>query len=298
MTSAHPTGVKILRIKGYEIVIRNQPKPRFRALLNEPPFRFFCRAILKAGVGTWRQKALFDALPYSQYATGLQTACRYADTFGEKKFTAIEFGVAGGNGLLALARHAQQIKRHTGIEVDVVGFDTGIGLPAIEEWRDAPWLYSPGDYPGDPSALRKRLQGRAELVLGDVRHTFREWLRGERRAPIGFISIDVDYYSSTAEILDNLASCAAETLLPIASVYFDDILCFGVPRCAGELAAVEEFNRNNSTRQFDRADWVSEFRPYRDALWLQRLFDLYSFDHAKMKCTSSRQARRLDLAGD
>jgi hypothetical protein len=278
-------------------MIRNKRKPRFRAMLNEPPFRFFCRAILKAGVGTWEQQALFDALPYSQYAAGLQTATRYADTFGEKKFTAIEFGVAGGNGLVSLATHAQQITRHTGIEVDVVGFDTGMGLPAIDDWRDAPWFYSPGDYPGDHPALQRRLDGRAALVLGDIRHTFREWLRGEHRAPIGFVSIDVDYYTSTVGILDGLASCNAEALLPIASVYLDDILCFGVPRCAGELAAVEEFNRNNPSRQFDRADWVSEFRPYREALWLKRLFDLYCFDHPKMKPSGSRQTRRLDLAG-
>ncbi len=277
---------------------RNKRKSRFRAILNEPPFRFLCRAILKAGVGSWEQKALFDALPYSQYAAGLQIACRYADTFGVKKFTAIEFGVAGGNGLVSLASHAQQIKQRTGIEVHVVGFDSGVGLPAVEDWRDAPWLYGPGDYPGDPYALQRRLEGRAELVLGEIRCTFHEWLRGEGRAPIGFISIDVDYYSSTVGILDGLASCNAEALLPIASVYLDDILCFGVPRCTGELAAMEVFNRNNPTRQFDRADWMSEFRPYREALWLRRVFDLYCFDHPKMKCCASRQIHRLDLAGD
>jgi hypothetical protein len=133
------------------------------------------------------------------------------------------------------------------------------------DWRDAPWLYSPGDYPGDHSALQRRLEDRAALILGDMRHTFREWLSGEHRAPIGFISIDVDYYSSTVGVLDGIASCSAEALLPIASVYLDDILCFGLPRCAGELAAIEEFNRNNPSRQFDRADWVCEFRPYREA---------------------------------
>ena len=279
-------------------MLATKRKSRFRAMSNEPPFRFLCRAMLKAGLGSWEQKALFDALPYSQYAAGLQAAGRYAKMFGLSKFTAIEFGVAGGNGLIALANHAQQISRQTGIEVDVVGFDTGIGLPAVEDWRDAPWIYSPGDYPSDTSAIRRRLAGRGTLVIGDVRDTFSTWLHGDARAPVGFISIDVDYYSSTRAILDGLTSCAAEALLPIASIYLDDILCFGVPRCAGELAAVVEFNRNNRTRQFDRADWIAEFRPYREALWLRRLFDLYSFDHPRMQCSESRQIRRLDLAGD
>jgi hypothetical protein len=272
-------------------------KSRFRSLFNEPPMRFLSRALLKAGLGSWEQCALFDALPYSQYATGLQVACRYAADFAEKEITAIEFGVAGGNGLVALAGHAQQIKRKTGVEVNVVGFDSGVGLPAVVDWRDAPWVYSPGDYPGDLAALEKCLAGRATLVLGDIRDTFSRWLCVEHK-PVGFIAIDVDYYSSTVAILDALASCDAYALLPIASVYLDDILCFGVPRCTGELAAVAEFNRNNPTRQFDRADWVSEFRPYREALWLKRLFDLYCFDHPKMKCSGAGQIRRLDIAAD
>jgi hypothetical protein len=268
-----------------------------RAMLHEPPLRFVCRAACRVGLGSWEQRAQFDALPYSQYATGLQIACTYAQWFGKKEITAIEFGVAGGNGLIALAQHARQIQRRTGIKVGVVGFDTGSGLPGVEDWRDAPWLYSPGDYPGDLASLHARLAGRARLVVGDIRDTFPEWLRSAT-APMGFISIDVDYYSSTAAILTALATCAPQSLLPIASVYLDDILCFGVPRCAGELAAIEEFNRDNSARQFDRADWVGEFRPFREALWLKRLFDLYCFDHPKMGCSGNRQIRRLDLARD
>lgn len=265
-----------------------------RAFLSESPIRFVCRALLKTGVGNWNQRALFDALPYTQYATGLQVACRYAAMFREKAITAIEFGVAGGNGLVALADHARRVKQQTGITVDVVGFDTGAGLPAVNDWRDAPWFYNPGDYPSDLKALRKRLAGRATLISGDIRETFPEWLRRNER-PIGFISIDVDYYSSTAGILDTLENCDPNSLLPISSVYLDDILCFGVPRCSGELAAVADFNRGNRARQFDRADWISEFRPYKEALWLKRMFDLYCFDHPKMNCHGARETRRLDL---
>jgi hypothetical protein len=257
--------------------------------------RFLCRAALKAGLGSWGSRALFDALPYSQYATGLQVAARYAAEFGESEIVAIEFGVAGGNGLLALADHARGI-RQTGITVHVVGFDTGVGLPPTEDWRDAPWIYRSGDYPGDAATLTSRLAGRATLVLGDIRETFPRWLRNANK-PVGFISIDVDYYSSTMGILDALANCEAEAMLPISSVYLDDILCFGVPRCVGELAALADFNRDHPSRKFDRADWIGEFRPYKEALWLKRMFDFYCFDHLKMKCPAFRDVRRLDLVG-
>ena len=269
--------------------------PFVRAFVNEPPIRSFCRGLLKAGLGPWSKRALFDALPYFQYATGLQVAARYAAIFGEKRISAVEFGVAGGNGLVALADHARHIEREAGITVEVFGFDTGAGLPPDNDWRDAPWVYNPGDYPSDSSALQRRLGNRATLILGDIRQTFAEWLRA-KRSPLGFISIDVDYYSSTAIILDVLAKSDADALLPIASVYVDDILCFGVPRCAGELAAISEFNAKHPYRQFDRADWVGEFRPFGEALWLKRLFDLYCFDHQKMQGHLAREVRRLDLA--
>jgi hypothetical protein len=55
-------------------------------------------------------------------------------------------------------------------------------------------------------------------------------------------------------------------------------------RCPGELAAMEEFNRTTQLVSLTGTDWASEFRPYRVALWLKRLFDLYCFDDPKMKC--------------
>jgi hypothetical protein len=83
--------------------------------------------------------------------------------------------------------------------------------------------------------------------------------------------------------LDPLANIAAEKLLPITEFYLDDILCHGVPHCVGELAAVAEFNKLNPSRQFDKEDWIREWRPYGEKLWLQRLYALYSFDHPRMK---------------
>jgi hypothetical protein len=98
------------------------------------------------------------------------------------------------------------------------------------------------------------------------------------------------YYSSTTVILNALANCDAEALLPMTSIYLDDILCFGVRRCVGELMALAEFNQNNAFRQFDRVDWVSEFRPYKESLWLRRVFDLYCFGHLKKANVRGRSA--------
>ena len=47
----------------------------------------------------------------------------------------LEFGVAGGAGLLSLERIAELVEGLTGVEIEVHGFDTGTGLPAPKDYR-------------------------------------------------------------------------------------------------------------------------------------------------------------------
>src|SRR5437773_464648 len=161
------------------------------------------------------------------------------------------------------------------------------------DWRDAPWVYSPGEYPCDVDALTKRL-GRSELVLGDIAETLPEWL-AQGHAPVGFLAVDVDYYSSAIAGLKALGSAAPQALLPICESYFDDILCRGMPRFAGEFAAIAEFNKSNSHRQFDRDDSLGEWRPFSERLWLKRMYSFYCLDHPLMQTHRQRQPRGLDL---
>lgn len=44
---------------------------------------------------------------------------------GASGLTAIECGVAGGNGLCELSRYAKGLARASGLEIRVAGFDTG-----------------------------------------------------------------------------------------------------------------------------------------------------------------------------
>ena len=59
----------------------------------------------------------------------------------------IEFGVAGGNGLVALERIAQNLQTIFGIEVDIYGFDAVSGMPKSKDHRDLPNLWREGHYP-------------------------------------------------------------------------------------------------------------------------------------------------------
>jgi len=267
------------------------------AVSREAPFRSVLCAALKVAYkltpSAFRWAAYFDAIPYVHYAVGLARAAEFAALFGIRSFSAIELGVAGGNGLMWLSKHARSVSTQTGMTIRVAGFDNATGLPPIADWRDAPWVYSPGEYPCDVDALTKRL-GRSELVLGDIAETLPEWL-AQGHAPVGFLAVDVDYYSSAIAGLKALGSAAPQALLPICESYFDDILCRGMPRFAGEFAAIAEFNKSNSHRQFDRDDSLGEWRPFSERLWLKRMYSFYCLDHPSMQTHRQRQPRRLDL---
>jgi hypothetical protein len=268
-----------------------------RSLFFEPPIRLLIKGMLSNSVArriAFPWAALFDAVRYPAYALGLQTACRYAELAGVRGFTALEFGVAGGNGLRELSAYAHQLSKRRSIAIHVAGFDTGMGLPQSSDYRDVPWLWRRGDFPCDVERLRKAIPPTTELVLGRVEQTFPRWLTAAE-LPIGFVSIDVDYFSSSEAILKSLGSAEVSKLLPFMSFYFDDILQYLTPRSTGEFAAIADFNRSYTKRQLDRDDWLAEARPFGERLWLRRMYSLCCFDHPAMSPREQTAVRRLDL---
>ena len=107
------------------------------------------------------------------YTWALLHAGYLAKTLGMRRISAIEFGVAGGNGLLALENAAELVEQKIGVKVDVYGFDTGAGLPPPLDYRDLPNLYTETAYRMDVDKLKERLK-RARLILGLVEETVSE----------------------------------------------------------------------------------------------------------------------------
>src|SRR5215469_11295162 len=94
-------------------------------------------------VGSYNLRLHFHAFPKKGYAYGLYQGALLAQRLGHKRITAVEFGVAGGNGLVALEFLAEKIEKEVGVGVDVVGFDSGEGLPSTDEqdYRDLPYFW-------------------------------------------------------------------------------------------------------------------------------------------------------------
>lgn len=226
-------------------------------------------------------KVRYDAFERPQFAYGLYQAARQARALGYRSFSAIEFGVAGGNGLLAMERIAEEIGRAMGLRIEVYGFDTGQGMPAPVDYRDAPFIWQPGQFRMDVAALQARLKT-ARLIIADVEDGVRRFLGEAKAAPVGFVSFDMDYYSSTVKAL---AICEAghEAFLPRALFYFDDIVgddselhCEFI----GELLAIREFNASHATMKIAPIHGLASKRPIPDH-WHVKTHVLHRFEHPR-----------------
>src|SRR5947207_261742 len=101
-----------------------------RRLSMEPPFRIITRALLKRLRVSAKTRALWEISKSPAYLLGLVTAAEEAHNQRVAEISAIEFGVAGGSGLLALQNEAEDVERETGVKIKVYGFDAGQeGLP-------------------------------------------------------------------------------------------------------------------------------------------------------------------------
>jgi hypothetical protein len=215
-----------------------------------------------------------------QYLWPLLHAAHAAATLGLARISALEFGVAGGNGLLALERAAEAATDLSGTEVEIYGFDTGTGMPPPDDLRDAPWLIEQSWFDMDEAALRARLD-RSHLVLGEVARTVTEW-SGSDHAPIGFIAFDLDYYSATKDAFGVLEG-DAERLLPRVPCYFDDLFGYGWTDFTGERAAIDEFNEGHDRRKIGKIHGLRYELPAAEATeaWHEKLYLIHVFDHPR-----------------
>lgn len=180
------------------------------------------------------------------YAYCLWVAADLAKRLGIERISALEFGVAGGNGLAFMVEFAARLQAHFGVEIECYGFDTGEGMPPPEDEKDLPYWFQAQQYAMDVEQLRERLP-QAKLVLGNVRETSKCFFEEYDPAPIGVIFNDTDYHSSTRDsfaLFDAVNDCP-ERFLPRIPIYFDDVIGSGLEMYGehnGQLAAIEVFN--------------------------------------------------------
>lgn len=209
--------------------------------------------------------------PYYGYC--IFKAAKEAIMLGYNKISIIEFGVAGGNGLVNIEYHCKKFKEtvNSNFEFEIYGFDLEIGLPEPKDYRDIPHSWSAGWHKMDRKKLEEKLDN-AKLIIGDVAETTKTFFEQNKPAPIGVIFFDVDYYSSTMNCF-NILDTEDNNLLPRIYCFFDDL--HTIEYVAGR-AAINDFNTNNKMRKFAKAP---EKRRIQNIYLSYGLYEFHNFKH-------------------
>ena len=179
------------------------------------------------------------------------------------------------------------------MEFEIIGFDTGTGMPAPKDFRDHPEYYTTGDFPMDRAALSASLPSNARVLYGDVATTVPGFLAElSAEAPIGFVSLDLDYYQSSRAALRLFENPDATKYLPLVVSYLDDIAFAGHNDWCGELLAVAEFNRENERRKISKYGFLRTGRVFKNPAWIEHMFVLHALDHPSRQPAAIDPARR------
>jgi hypothetical protein len=191
----------------------------------------------------------------AHYALTLALGVWQAVVLGYDEITAVEFGVAQGQGLLDLCKAAQFLRDTAGVNIKVYGFDGAFGLPKSAGYKDHPEIWNAGEYKmTDPAALRAKLPDFAQLIIGDIGETIGEFEAVLSKTPLGFVAVDVDLYSS-AKLALRVFQFDHLCYVPAVPIYFDDMFnLLTYNQWCGEEAAIREFNFENELRKIQRHD--------------------------------------------
>ncbi len=231
------------------------------------------------------------AIDRPHYGYCILRAAKLAKSLGHNNVSVIEFGVAGGNGLLNLEMHAAEVNKLVGIDIRIFGFDTGHGLPPPADYRDLPHCWKQGFFAMDVDKLRTRLV-RSTLIIGDIADTLGAFVGEHDPAPIGAILMDLDYYSSTKAAL-KLFEVHRSSLLPRAFLYFDDIIGDDVAlfsEYTGVLLAINEFNHEHDSQKICKTTYLDKV-PYPET-WHHQIYiyhDFASNDYCKFVSAETQQ---------
>jgi hypothetical protein len=217
------------------------------------------------------------SLERAPHAYCMWHAARLAKELKYPEISVAEFGVAGGNTLAMIEGYARDIEEALGVKIKVYGFDTGSGLPSVEDFRDLPYWFKPNQYAMDVAKLRARLKT-AELILGNVKDTVGNFFITADRPPLGAIFNDLDFFSSSRDAL-HILDADSRNFLPRVFMYLDDVVGTDKEMYGpfnGELAAIEEFNH---THDKIKIHLNQNLLPIPSVSWKTQIYYIHLFDH-------------------
>lgn len=264
-----------------------------KLLSESEPMRSFVKYIIQHfEIGTWKLRMNLGCIDRQHYAYCVLNAALLGKKLGHHRISVIEFGVAGGEGLVNLEYHVREIRKLLDMEIEIYGFDSGKGLPESVDYRDLPYHWKKGFFKMDFEKLKNRLTF-AHLVIGDLNDTIKAFFNEFQPAPIGAILFDLDYYSSTSAALAIFES-DHRNFLPRLFCYFDDIIGTELELhndFTGERLAINEFNRDHDNIKFSIPYYM--FAKKKIDLWLHKIRICHLFSHPQYNTFISTENQQL-----
>ena len=112
-------------------------------------------------------------------------------------------------------------------------------MPPALDYRNHPEYYSRGNYPMDYENLKSQLPSNGKLEIGNLDDQINNLFNKNNELLVGFVSFDLDYYSST-KIALNIFNRDSNYYLPTVNVYVDDMSLENHTEYSGALLAIKE----------------------------------------------------------
>ncbi len=252
------------------------------------------KMIRRARLGGYEFRLKIGAVERPHYGYIVYNAARLAQKLNHSRMSILEFGVAGGRGLLNLEYHAREVEALIPIKIDIYGFDTGEGLPRPVDYRDLPYHWKEGFFKMDVPALRSKLTT-AKLVLGNIAATSQSFFKEYNPAPIGAVIHDFDFYSSTAMAL-KMFDENEKYFLPRIYCYFDDTVGNETELYndyTGQRLAINEFNQTHPSKKLGVPYHLLGRRNLES--WYHQIFIYHDFQHRQYNEFISDENQQLRI---
>jgi len=234
--SLYKLKILFLRILGYE-------KPLRVALLKFLSLKFF----------TFRP----------HYETLMFETAKNAIKLGYNEISIIELGVAGGNGIKSLIKYKRKIESVIDIKINIIGFDSGSGLPNVDDKKDLPFFWKKGDYTNKNLNELEKKDSNVKIFEGNIENTINDFIL-KNKNKIGLILFDLDLYTSTKIFLNKIKYLSEKNLLlPRVFCYFDDLFIadYHLDDTNGEPLAIKEFNDQHEDLKLGKTfDHINDFK--------------------------------------
>jgi hypothetical protein len=270
-----------------------------KVLRHPTPLRVtIARAVVRRlSLFSYRERLEMCAVDRPHYGHCIFEAARLASRLGYPRISVIEFGCGGGNGLVNAEMHIAEVEKLFPIEIELYGFDTGQGLPALEDYRDFPHYFKPSQYRMNNTDLEPKLK-KGRLVFGNVKDTCRTFFADVRPAPVACIFQDLDLYSSTTDSLTLFDTDSAH-FLPRVFMYFDDTIgndnTWLPNEFTGETLAIDEFNKAHSQKKIAVNRFIT--LAYPDQWWRYQIYIYHDFMHPKYNTFVASEEQNMHEAG-